>query len=191
MYPSDFSFDAAFNYVIKNETKEGHIDEITQKASDAGGITKYGISLRFLKSIPFERLKKYSIYADEIGSQDIIDLTFDQAKAIYRGEFWENAPFSKIIVGSVCNYIFDMAVNIGIHPAVKCAQRACWPVMQCRRILDDDGIMGNETLDKINQSGTYLRLTLQSERAAYYRLIVEHNENQRENLEGWLNRAYR
>lgn len=184
------SFDIAINYVLKNECNG---DEVSNNPNDNGGITKYGISLRFLKSLTTERLREYGIFVGDGGpdSGDIVNLDIDKAKAVYKGEFWSQARFDKINTQSVCNYIFDMAINMGIAPAIKCAQRACWSVMLSRNVLHDDGIMGSMTLDQINQSGTYLLYTMRSERAAYYRMIVENNPAQREFLEGWLNRAYR
>lgn len=183
------SFNMAFEYMLKNECNG---DEIVKQEKDTGGMTKYGISLRFLKSLTPENLKKYEIFVHEIATEeDIAGLTLEQAKALYKGEFWDQAPFRKINTQSSINYIFDMAVNMGIAPAVKCAQRACWAVMGSRSFLVDDGIMGNATLDQINQSGTYLLYAMRAERANYYRMVVERNVNQAEFLEGWLNRTYR
>lgn len=184
------NFDVAFNYLLKNECNG---DEVSNNPNDHGGVTKYGISLRFLKSLSTERLRGYGIFVGDSGadSDDIVNLDLDKAKAIYKAEFWSQANFDKINTQSVCSYIFDMAVNMGIAPAIKCAQRACWSVMLSRGTLQDDGIIGSMTLDQINQAGTYLLYPMRSERAAYYRMIVEHNPAQREFLEGWLNRSYR
>lgn len=175
------SFDMAVDYVLKNEVG------LENNPHDPGGITKYGISLRFLKYISPERLKSYGIHiADE---HAIINLTLDQAKELYKGEFWNNANFFDIVNQDCCNYIFDMAVNMGINPAIKCAQRGCWSVMKKRNIIEDDGILGKETIKMINQCGRLLLLPMISERAGYYRLISEKNNSQ-EFLNGWLNRAY-
>jgi lysozyme family protein len=178
-------FEPAFEYVFRNETLEDNPDKVI---SDGGGLTKYGISLNFLRAIPLERLATYSIYSNE--PDDIINLKVAQAKELYRGEFWDNAPFGAIDSQKNCNYIFDMAVNLGIAPAIKCAQRAIWSIFHKRQILIDDGILGGETLDLINQSGFFLLPVMRSERASYYRMIVEHNPAQKSSLNGWLNRAY-
>jgi lysozyme family protein len=179
------TFDLAFEYMLPHECKG---DEITNNLHDSGGLTKYGISLRFLRSIPIDRLKNYNIFSH--AADELIALTLDDAKLLYKAEFWDHAPFQFIKNQDNCNYIFDMAVNMGIAPAIKCAQRACWSVMKKRAIIDDDGIMGDQTIAVINTCGIYLLPAMRSERAGYYKLIVEHNASQKDNLNGWLNRAY-
>jgi lysozyme family protein len=186
------SFDVAINYVLANECDSEDMDKVSSNPNDLGGTTKYGISLRFMRSLSAEKLKTYGVFVHgEAVEQDIIDLSLESAKAIYQGEFWDHAPFFKINTQASVNYIFDCAVNLGISPAIKIAQRACWSVMHTHGLLADDGILGNETLDQINQSGTYLVIAMRSERASYYRMIVEHNASQIDFLPGWLNRAYK
>lgn len=175
------NFYDAVNYVISNEGL------LSNNPHDLGGITKYGISFRFIKSFSVEKQKKYGIYP--LNDESIINLTIPQAKDIYKGEFWDHANFSDIDNQDCCNFIFDMAINMGISPAIKCAQRACWSIMNKRGIIEDDGILGSETISLINQCGKNLIFPLRSERAGYYRLISEKNSSQ-EFINGWLNRAY-
>lgn len=176
------SFDIAFNYVIENEG--GLIDN----PNDPGGITKYGISLRFLKSIPLDILKSFGIYSAE--SDDISNLTIPQAKSLYKYSFWDIAKFTDITNQDCVNYIFDMAVNMGINPAIKCAQRACWSFMGKKGIIDDDGILGKKSIEMINHCGRYLLPSIRSERAGYYRVLIAERNNLKEFINGWLNRAY-
>lgn len=185
-----YTFDAAFNYVIANETPKDNIHEVSNNPNDIGGTTKYGVSLRFLKSLSVEKLREYGIFVEEVTEQDITNLTVEQAKSIYKGEFWDHLPFDKINVDGIRNYIFDMAVNMGLAPAVKCAQRACW-ALGYYGALTDDGIMGHNTLYAISNVGTDLIYPLRAERANYYRMIVERNPAQSVFLEGWFNRTYR
>lgn len=182
------AFDTAFNYILANEVNKDNPDQVTDNPKDPGGITKYGISLRFLRSISPERLKTYGIYSAE--SDDINNLTMIQARALYKGEFWDHAPFDKITLQQNVNFIFDMAVHMGISPAIKCAQRACWAMTGKRDIIHDDGILGSETIFLINRCGAHLVSAMRSERAGYYKLIVANNHTQQEFLEGWLNRSY-
>lgn len=178
------SFDLAVNYILRGE---GVLED---DPSDAGGITKYGISLRFLKSVEVDNLKKYGI-GDLVDADTIRNLTIDQAKSVYQGEFWNHAPFAQLGQQDVANYIFDMAVNEGIAPAIKCAQRATWAVMKQRGIIEDDGILGNDTISLINQCYPYILPAMRSERAGYYRLTALAKPNDEKYLSGWLNRAYR
>jgi lysozyme family protein len=182
------NFASALDYVLGNECNPHNIDEVTSNPNDAGGLTKYGVSLRFIRSLEIEKLHSYGIYSTEV--DDIINLTMEQAINIYKGEFWDSAQFQYILNQDNCNYIFDMAVNMGLAPAIKCAQRSCWSVMKKRAIIEDDGILGDQTIAVINTCGIYLLPAMRSERAGYYKLLVEHNPSQASNLQGWLNRTY-
>ena len=176
-------FGTAINYVLKQE------GGLSERSNDKGGITGFGISLRFIRSLPIDRLRDYHIF-EEPTEQTIKDLTIEQAKKIYYGEFWIHAPFDKIGNQDICNYLFDMAINMGISPAIKCAQRACWAVMQRWELLHDDGILGDKTISTIQQCGYLYKSALRAERANYYRALVIADPSQKEFLNGWFNRTY-
>jgi len=177
-------FETAVNYVIRNE------GGLTENPSDPGGVTNFGISLRFLRAIAPESLRKYGIFDNEVDEQTIRNLTIDQAKNIYRGEFWDHAPFDRIINQEHCNFIFDMAVNMGIAPAIKCVQRACWAVMKKWEQITDDGILGDQTLAAIRQCGFLIMPPIRAERGSYYRSLVSNNPQLKEFLRGWYDRTY-
>lgn len=177
-------FETAVNFVLANEGK------IEKNGHDKGGITNHGISLRFLKSLDVEKLKKYGIFDLEITEDTIRFLSLDQSKKIYHGEFWEHTLFEKIENQEYCNYIFDMAVNIGISPAIKCVQRACWAVMHYWEKLPDDGILGENTLAAIKLCGFLIMPALRAERGSYYRNLAQNVPDQKEFLIGWYNRTY-
>ena len=178
-------FDLAVAYILKNE---GGLEE---NERDPAGITNHGISLRFLKALTPEKRKTYRLNNDEPQSDDIRNLTESQATAIYFGEFWTHAPFDKINNQNACNYLFDAAANMGIAPAIKCAQRACWSVMKEKDKPIEDGILGLETIAAINQCAVYFMPAVRSERAGEYRLIAEKNPTEKEFLDGWLSRSYK
>ena len=177
-------FTGAVLYVLGNE------GDLSENPHDTGGITNGGISLRFLKTLSLEKLKSYGIFDETINEDTIRNLTLDQKKAIYRGEFWEHAPFERIKNQVLCNYIFDMAVNIGIAPAIKCVQRAIWAIDHDWKELPDDGILGNETLEFINAT-TFIMIPTRAERGSYYRAIVQRDPSQQEFLSGWYDRTYK
>jgi lysozyme family protein len=84
-----------------------------------------------------------------------------------------------------------MAVDMGIAPAIKCAQRAIWATQHNRALLVDDGILGEETLSYLNSvNAVELLSAMRSERAGEYRLVAQHNPNENVYLDGWLNRSY-
>lgn len=176
-------FDDAVEYVL---AREGGLSE---NPNDVGGITKFGISLRFVREIPNDRLRRYSIF-EPVTEQTIRNLEIPQAKFIYRGEFWDEAPFQDIESQKLCNYLFDMCINLGTHQGIKLIQRAIWAAAADRRLLKDDGILGERTIGYINSYGDALLPILIAIRASFYRLIVELHPTQKPNLNGWLNRAY-
>jgi lysozyme family protein len=180
-------FECAVNYVLRNEG--GLNEKIAGK--DPGGLTNHGISLRFLKMLDKETLKKYGIFDEEINEDTIRDLSLDQAKAIYKGEFWSHAPFERIINQEHANYIFDMVISLGINPGIKCVQHSIWAVMRKWEFLKDDGILGEKTLAALNQCGFLIMPALRAERAAFYRHLASQSEFHREILHARYNRTYR
>lgn len=179
------NFDTAVEYVL---AREGGLSE---NPKDKGGITNYGISLRFLQNLPVARLKRYSIF-EPVNEDTIRNLTIDQAKFIYRGEFWENKKFAAIDCQDVCNYFFDMSVHMGIHQATKLVQRSLCALNFDEDYVKEDGIFGDRTLCAINEAymSHLLLHILVGVRASYYCARVEIEPNQRDNLNGWLSRAY-
>ncbi len=177
------SFDIAVDYVL---AREGGLFE---SEMDSGGTTNFGISLRFLREVPAERLRRYGIF-DSVSEQAIRDLTVDQAKLIYKGEFWDEAPFAEIESQRLCNYYFDMVVVSGISQATRLLQRAICAASLDRSLLRDDGILGERTLKYLNAIGEDLLLTLVAVRESFFRLIAEVRPKDKVHLNGWLNRCY-
>lgn len=178
------NFEDSVAYVLAREG--GYIES----PSDTGGTTNYGISLRFLRQLPEENTRKYGIF-EPINEKTIKELTIEQAHCIYKGQFWSAARFADIHYQSVCNYVFDMAVNCGIPQSIKIVQRSLWALLYSRQIIVDDGILGDNTLNSLNFSyPDFVLPVLIASRASFYRLLVEKNPKQKVNLDGWLNRAY-
>lgn len=179
-------FEDAVKFVLDNEG--GFVDS----PFDAGGATNFGISLRFLRTIVPDNLRKYGFFknAEDLGIDDIKHLTVEQAKLIYKGEFWEGHHFEEIISQPLCNYIFDMAVNHGFNQAIKIVQRGTWAFTGIKNYLPDDGIMGLSTLSVINSLGYELYPVIVAIRAEFYRQLVILHPKDEANLEGWLKRCY-
>lgn len=103
------NFDTTFDRVMGHEA--GYVND----PNDPGGETKWGISKRSYPHL------------------DIAKLSREDARAIYRRDFWERIRADKLPDG-VAYQLFDFAVNSGIETAVRYLQRA----------LDvaDDGVWG-------------------------------------------------
>jgi lysozyme family protein len=109
------TFDMAFDRLI------GHEGGYVNNPNDPGGETNWGISKR---SYPHLNIK---------------DLTREDAKEIYREDFWD-------ILGNVHSAIkfqaFDFAVNSGVQTAIRKLQLAIG--------VADDGIFGKKSYEKIS-----------------------------------------
>lgn len=66
---------------------------------------------------------KYGITAGTYPNVDIAALTLDEAKAIYKRDFWDVVGADQLAEG-VGFQIFDAAVNHGVSRAIKIAQEA-------------------------------------------------------------------
>ena len=106
------NFDKAFEIII------GHEGGYVNDHRDPGGETKYGISKRAYPAV------------------DIYNLTLDQAKLIYKRDYWD-AVDAESIPGVARLMVFDCAVNCGVTTAKKLLQRAVG--------TKDDGVIGPKT----------------------------------------------
>jgi len=86
--------------------------------SDPGGITKWGISLRFLRAI------KIDINGDGvINGKDIRSLTEYQVTKLYRDHFWSKC-YCDFLPAGVDLAVFDCGVNQGPNRAKRFLQKA-------------------------------------------------------------------
>jgi lysozyme family protein len=112
-------FDKAFARLIKHE------GEFTDSPKDPGNWTGGKVGRGELKGT------KFGIAANTYGHLDIKNLTLEQAKEIYREDFWD-------ILGkahpAIKFQLFDAAVNHGHGNAIRILQRAVG--------VADDGIWG-------------------------------------------------
>jgi len=174
------NFDMAVEFVLQNE------GGLVENENDAGGITNFGISLRFLRSLDDAKLKKYGIFIPP-DAESVKELSREQARTIYFGEFWEKSGIIGLREQNVANYLFDMMVNMGTGQAVKILQRATWALTCNVGCIKDDGIMGEMTLSLANAfaSGEVIPV-LMAIRAEFYRSL-----DRPAFLNGWLKRTYR
>lgn len=93
------NFDYAFNLLI------GHEGGYVNDPNDPGGETKFGISKRAYPQV------------------DIKNLTLEQAKEIYKVDYWEKVLCPNL-PGPLQFQMFDTAVNSGPRQAIVLLQRA-------------------------------------------------------------------
>lgn len=119
------NYDRAFKLVI------GHEGGFQNDPRDRGNWTTGVIGKGTNKGT------KYGITAMSYPSLDIRNLTLDQAKAIYKRDFWDKVRGDDLPVG-VDFLVFDAAVNHGTGTSARFLQRASGAVA--------DGAIGPKTL---------------------------------------------
>lgn len=111
-------WDRAFDLLMINEG--GYVNN----CHDSGGETKYGISKKAYPDL------------------DICNLTLEQAKEIYKRDYWNRCKCD-YLPDSLSVAVFDFAVNSGVSRAVKYLQTSLG--------VKADGIIGNQTLGAANR----------------------------------------
>ena len=151
------AFDNAFQRLL---SMEGGISNVTE---DHGGLTKYGISQRSYPNL------------------DIANLTEDQAKAIYKTDFWDALKLDQIIDSSVASAIFDTAVNFGQPKAIRIIQGIAGVTV--------DGIIGPKTLTAINSATAPIFIAMLVLSRIEHRVdVCLHDPSQKTFIIGWLRR---
>jgi lysozyme family protein len=176
-------FESCVQYVLRHE------GGLSQDKADPGGITNFGISLRFLREVDADTLKRIGFFG-EVTEQTIRELTQDQAEKLYYSEFWIKAPFDKIQNGITGKYIFDMSVNHGLAEATRLTQRACCAAQKLKDYVKDDALFGAKTLSALNQGSFMVIPAMIATRAGYMRQLVAVNPKLDVFLDGWLTRCF-
>lgn len=196
-------FTAACNRVVRIEG--GH----TNDASDHGGETIYGISLRFLVSegkidANHDGFADFDLDMDgDIDGADIRLLTPDDARALYWRCFWQELQCESM-PRPLGEAMFDQAVNGGLKTARKLLQTALNACIERLHLAQGmipkplvvDGAVGATTqgvfLWALKLPALGMPAIISEYRAAAatrYRLIVAHDPSQAKYLKGWLRRA--
>ena len=153
---------ANFNEIIEKILKSegGYIND----PDDSGGETKYGISKRAYPDV------------------DIAGLTIDDAKLIYKRDYWTAINGDWIESDGVAEQIFDMAVNAGVKRATELAQKITGAYI--------DGIFGEQTLQAVNVFNKSKFIDLYKlARIKYYLAICKTTKINRKFLYGWIKRV--
>ncbi len=150
--------------IVKTLAREGGA-KYTDDPNDPGGATKYGISQRAYPNI------------------DIKNLTEQQAREIYKRDYWDRIRGDEIEDQLIAENIFDTAVNMGVRTASRLAQLAA-------DIDIVDGIIGSKSLEKLNAVSRELFLAkFTIVKIARYANICNKRPASRKYLLGWINRA--
>lgn len=183
--PNNFSI--AHKFTAKWEGGE------SDHPDDGGGLTKYGVSLKFLGGLSGTQsnrdvLERMGIRLP-ITRQVIYDLTRDQAASLFRWQFWDKLRLGLIPLRPAV-VLYDAAVNSGPAQSVKLAQRGYNRCVAYGQPLVVDGIMGPATRAAMQLADTDKALTAMLDaREAFFQTIVANNPSQQVFLRGWINRV--
>lgn len=150
--------------VVKTLASEGG-SRFTDAPDDRGGATKFGISQRAYPNL------------------DIKNLTEQQAREIYKRDYWDRIHGDDIESPAIAENLFDTAVNMGVRTGSRLAQLALG-------IDPPDGIIGSESLKVINKAEEALFLAqFTIAKIARYAHLCNQDKSQSKFLLGWINRA--
>jgi len=177
---SDMSSDKRFQYAMKTIIRQE--GGLSNDKNDPGSITKYGISLRYLKSAHI------CIDGDcKDDSNEIIHLTLTEADDVYYRQWYEKYGYNKIKNEDLLTDIMSFSINAGSCEAHKLVERAIKDITN-----DDipvDCKLTQKTIDMVNLiEPVVFHAAFQQEEEDFYRQIVKRNVHLRCFLKGWLRR---
>ena len=156
-------FEPAFSFMLPHEG--GYVCD----PNDPGGETRYGISQRTHPNL------------------DIGNLSLDDARAIYKQEFWDGVGYDQLTSQLIANKLFDLSVNMGSHEAVQLLQQAC---CDCAEPVAADGHLGPLTIAAANHAQEAQLLDSFRDRAEqFYRKLADRRPGLAKFLNGWIARA--
>jgi lysozyme family protein len=160
-----------------------HEGGLTLDKRDPGGVTQWGISLRYLRSIG------YDINCDgRIDAEDIIGLPLVCAEEIYRKNWWDKYHYERFLELVVVEKVFDLAVNMGSSASHKLLQIAINRLRD--KPLNVDGVLGDETFQAANAADPKeLRQELRECAKHKYIEILAANPHMEWARKGWMTRA--
>lgn len=175
-------------------TAEGRV--FTNRASDRGGATSHGLTLRFLLGLSDadgDGFRDGDVDHDgDVDVQDVRSIDDPTARRIYLRHVWRALKLEEISDQVVAERLFDLAVNAGPGQMALLAQRAA---RACLVPVVEDGKWGPGTRAAVNACrGETLLCVLRAEHAAFYRLLIALNPTDptvQKNARGWITRAYR
>lgn len=173
---------ADFNKAIKVllDHEGGYVND----PNDPGGTTKYGISLRYLKT-----LGKFPDFEGDgfIDTDDIQLLSLDDAENIYHQEWWNRLRYNLINNDDLATNILDWSVNIGALRSHKIVQEGLNLVRDNSSQITVDGLLGSETIGALNATNPdRLLIVLRGILASYYVGLAQKNPAMKIYIVGWL-----
>lgn len=160
-------FETSVKIVLKHEGGFVH------HPSDPGGATNRGIIFNLFKQ--YAQALKIPATIESLKA-----LTEDQAKFIYRENFWNEMKGDDINNQQVANIIFDGFVNMG-YRALRMVQQEIG--------VSPDGIFGEKTIFNLNYASPEVVFNgFKDARIRYYEALSNRKPQMKVFLKGWLSR---
>ena len=163
----------------------------SDRPSDPGGPTNYGISLRFLRNVGDDNGDGFldgDLDSDgDVDRDDIKAIDPHHAKEIYRQEFWLRYGYDCIESQAVADKVLQVSVHAGPGRAARVLQEA----IATNHAIVVDGILGPKTLKRANNlPETWLVTEVKHQTGRFYRTLLGRRPQMEEYRRGFLNRAY-
>ena len=175
--PTRDRFNLAMRTVLRHE------GGLSNNKSDPGGITNWGISLRYLKQA----------HIDPNGdgkedANDIIHLTLTEADNIYYKQWFEKYHYGDIKNQAVMTDVLDFSINAGASQCHKVVQRAINSISKTK--VPVNGVLGQSTIALMNSlNSVQLHQAINTQQKDFYRSIVKRNPHLKVFLKGWILRS--
>ena len=158
-------FDICLSRILKHEGDYVH------DSLDSGGRTNYGVTQRVWEEF----------VGHPVSEADMRNLTVEKVSKLYKQRYWDRIQADRLPPG--VDYIcMDFAVNAGVGRSIKTLQTVIGATA--------DGIIGNQTLSKVNAIEVKKLINDFSDaRIDFYQSIVARKPDQARFIKGWLNRV--
>ncbi len=188
---------------------------LSEHKNDPGGITNYGVSLRFLMQLAQDveqEFKKTASTCDgsntfdnpydfnddgAITAEDIRECTKVQAAKLMHENFWKPLHSDSLPL-AIATALYDGSVNMGVPRSVRILQETCNIVGEAHldvfTPIAEDGICGPKTITlcaTLKEFGLdfYVARMAVRQRINFYVNLSRNNDNFAVFLNGWKNRC--
>lgn len=148
----------------------------TNKKSDKGGATKYGITIATWRTVGYDKNGD-----GKIDEKDVKLIDEEDFKKVLKRNFWDKWKADQIKNQKVAEILVDWLWNSGK-----------WGIIKPQQLLGvkADGIVGAKTLAAVNNYPNQRKLfeSLKNARKAYIDKVIKNDPSQIVNKKGWLNR---
>ncbi len=184
------------DFLLAFDRTMGHEGGYSNVKADRGKETFRGIS-----RVYWPNWSGWSVIDEAKAKGENIDaLTLElsgRVKEFYKSQFWNRFRGDDISEQAIAEELFDTAVNMGVHTAVKFLQYGLNKLNRAQRLffnMAEDGVLGPRSLKHLelilaHGDGTTLCKIMNVEQGHAYNKIMDRSEDQEIFARGWYNRV--